>query len=364
MIRPAIVLALLLASVIMMREVASDWRKGMPTPSENATKKAMPTGEAASQLPQAKALQPVVPGVLPDLKDGYLFNPERMLAGAAPPPPPVEEKGDETGAEIKEGIAASIDDVTYAGSIIADNFSRALILYKEKEADKGKTPAQPAQPASRSSKAKPPKTPTPKAPAAAAAGGEKHGQLEVGDVLDGYHVAKIEPDKLVFTKDDETVEKLLYDPGKKRQAPPPRAAAVPPGGAGLPRPAGIQSTTIGGAVAPVPPAPGGANPPIPPAPGAVKPPTPPAPGAANPAIPPAPPAIQSPTTPTAAGNAEQKPIRRMVISREPPARPDTSRVIRRSLGGSDDEQAVPVPPLGEGVNAPDPTATPPMPVGN
>lgn len=350
MIRPAIVLALLLSSAVMMRGVASDWKKGPPSPAESAAKKVASTGEAAP-LPQAKALQPVVPGVLPDLKDGYLFNPERMLAGAEPPPP-VEGEDKEVDAESTTGLNASMDDVIYAGSIIADNFTRAIIVYTE--ADKSK-PA--AQPTSRSSKSKP-------APAKAPAGGEKHAQLEIGDVLDGYEVMEIQPDKLVFSKDEETIEKLLYDPEKKRQAPPPRAAAVPPGGAGLPRAAGIQSTTIGGAAAPVvPPAPGGATPPTPP-PVTGNLPTPP--------VPALPPASKSPTTTTSpatagastAAGASPTPVRRMVISRQPStaARPDTSRVIRQSQGGTED-QAPPLPPAMAG-NPDDATATPPMPAGH
>ena len=353
MIRPAIVLALLLSSAVLMRGVASDWRKSIPTPAESSAKKAAPASEAA--LPQVKPLQPLVPSILPDLKDGYLFNPERMLAG--PAPPEVEAKADEAAAENAPGIAASIGDVTYAGSIIADNFSRAIILYKEKAPDKGKTPAPP--PASRSSKAKPPAS-TP-----GAAGGEKHAQLEVGDVLDGYQVAEIDPDKLVFTKGDETVEKLLHDPEKKRQAPPPRAAAGPPGGPGTPRPPGLQATTIGGATSAVPPA--GANPPIPPAPGAVTPPTPPMPPVPGAVTPPAPvtaPTVKSPTSPQAASSPTAQPVRRMVISRQPsPAgRPDTSRVIRQSAAGGDDA-AIPMPP-GMGGAPADATATPPMPEGN
>lgn len=351
MIRPAIVLALLLSSAVMMRGVASDWRKGPPLPIETTAKKSIPAGEAAGTQPQSKPLQPPVPGVLPDLKDGYLFNPERMLAGAAPPPAAGEEKVDEASAENAPGIAAKIADVTYAGSIIADNFSRAIIVYTEAAKSKAKAPAQPA---SRSSKA----TRTPAAAPAAASGGEKHAQLEVGDMLDGYKVSEIQPDKIVFTKDGDTVEKLLYDPDKKRQAPPPRAAAGPPGG-GPPRPAGVQATTLGGPASPVPPAPGTVNAPTPPTP-----PTQPSHAAANSPTPPAPvasPVVKSPPTPSAAAEASAPttPVRRMVISRQPSTtgRPDTSRVIRQSQGGIEDS-APPMPPDAGGAAANDPTATP------
>lgn len=344
MIRPVVVIALLLSSAVMMREVASDWRQG-PPPPENSTKKAASAGDTAP-LPQPKPLQPALSGPLPDLKDGYLFNPERMLAGAEPPPKD-EEKSEENELENLSGLATKMSDVTYAGSLIADNFRRAIIVYTE--AAKGKAPAaSPAQPASRSSKAKPP---------APAAGGEKHAQLEVGDIIDGYVVASIQPDKLIFTKGDETVEKLLHDPEKKRQAPPPQAKAVPPGGGGPPRPGGVQSTTIGGAA---PAGPGTVAPPTSSTPGggAGNPPTSPA--THNTPIPPVPAVPQAVNVPS----SSSPPVRKTVISRQPSTLPgpDISRVIRQSQGGAD-EVAVPMPPAPGGSTSNDAVDMPPMPGG-
>lgn len=319
MIRLAIVLALLLSSAAMMRGIAADWQQGPMTSADSTAAKALPTGGEATLSPQERPMQPVVPGILPDFKDGYLFNQERMLASDEPLPVAEEEESE---VEDMTGIVAKMGDVSYAGSIIADNFSRALIVYTE--AAKSATPAQRT---SRSSKVK---APVPE-------GGEKHAQLEVGDLLDGYQVAEILPDKLIFTKGDETVEKMLYDPEKKRQAPPPRAAAMPPGGSGLPRPGGVQATTIGGSAPPMPATPSGVNPPIPPAPTAVAPPIPPVPVAS--------PTVKSPAVPSPTGSSSvAPPVRRMVISRQPStlARPDTSRVIRQTLGGSDN--AIPLPP--------------------
>ncbi|MDD5758553.1 MAG: hypothetical protein PHI06_05680 [Desulfobulbaceae bacterium] len=338
MIRLAIVLALLLSSAAMMRGIAGDWQQGPLTRADSTAAKAGPTtGSEIVPLPQDKPMQPVVPGILPDFKNGYLFNQERMLAGDEPPP---SAEGEEATPDDTTGIAAKLDDVSYTGSIIADNFSRALIVYTE--ATKS---AIPAQRTSRSSKVR---APSPE-------GGEKYARLEVGDLVDGYQVAEILADKLVFAKGDETVEKMLYDPEKKRQAPPPRAS-MPPGGVSMPRPGGIQSTTIGGTALPVPTSPSGVNPPIPPAPTAVAPPLPPAPVAT--------PTVRSPAVPSPTGSSSvaAPPVRRMVISRQPStaARPDTSRVIRQTLGGSNN--AIPLPP-GFGGNSNNPMATPPMPGG-
>ena len=348
MMRPVIVLILLLSTAVMMRGVASDWRQGPPVPAEVPAKKgAAATPEAVAPLPQVKALQPVVPGDLPDLRDGYLFNQERMLAGAEPPPSE-EETADLEANPL--GISASIDEVTYTGSIITETTSRALIVYPAAAAAaKAKGPAPPVPQPSRSSRSKPPPA------ASASGGGEEHARLEVGDVLDGYEVAEILPNKLIFTKGEETVEKLLHDPEKKRMAPPPRPAGPAPGAprppqaAGFPvPPGGVQSTTIGG---PAPPLPATAATPAPPGqPGHQAQSTPPLPGAPS--------AITRQTMPQATSPAargtQPSPVRRMVISRQPAPGPNTSRVLRQSP----DAGGVPsLPGMTPGVdpNVPQPT---------
>ena len=313
MIRLAIVLALLLSAAVMMRGLAGDWLKNLSTPVEDSAKKATPTGEVAAvaPMPQAKTLQPQVPGVLPDLKVGYLFNPERMLVGADMPP--AEEGTEDAANDNTLGITASIDEVIYTGSIIADAFSRAIIVYP--------TARKAAQPASQFAKKRLPM----------ASGAEEHARLTVGDVLDGYEVAEILPDKLIFTKGDETVEKLLYDPDKKRKAAAPSRPAAGPmmGGGGPPRP---QQMTIGGEgdMAPT-----GAQ-----MPGRRPTPTEPA-GRVSPSASPTPGGM-APGRSGAAGTSPPPPVRRMVISRQPSPGPDTSRVIRQSQGG--EEGPIPLPP--------------------
>lgn len=344
MMRPVIVLILLLSTAVMMRGVASDWRQGPPVPAEVPAKKgAAATPEAVAPLPQLKALQPVVPGDLPDLRDGYLFNQERALAGAEPPP---SEEGTVDQEANPLGIEASIDEVIYTGSIITEATSRALIVYPAAAKAKAKT-APPLPQASRSSRSKPP-------PAVSSSEGEEHARLEVGDVLDGYEVAEILPDKLIFTKGEETVEKLLHDPEKKRLAPPPRPAGPAPGtprppqAAGVPgSPGGIQSTTIGGPAVPT------SAPATPGRPG-----QPGQPGLSTPSVPGAPPAITRPSMPAgspAAKGSQPSPVRRMVISRQPAPGPNTSRVLRQS---PDAEGVIPSPPgMTPGVDP----SVPPMP---
>ncbi len=243
MIRPAIVLLLLLSAAFMMRGLAEDWRKNLSTPVQDTAKKAIPAGEAATvaPLPQAKALQPEVPEVLPDLKDGYLFNQERMLAGAETPPATAGDA--EAAGEMTSGIAASIDDVIYTGSIITDADSRAIITYPSPAKNLGRAPAA----------SRPPKSGGP-----VAVGPVEYGRLAVGDVLDGYEVKEILPERLIFTKGEETVEKMLYDPDKNRQAPPPRpkkttldGSPMPP--TGTPAPEGVKGGIPPAASTPVPP---------------------------------------------------------------------------------------------------------------
>lgn len=317
MIRPALTLILLFLAVVMMRGVASDWRKSISEPSGIAAQKSAPGSDALSPGVPAPPLQPATSPNLPDLKVGYVFNQERMLGGNEPLP---EDKGDELGAdnENAQGITADIEDITFVGSIITDAFSRALIVY----------PAQnlsgPAKPTSRSSRVK---VPTQRA----GGGAEEHAQLEVGDKISGYEVTEILFDKLIFAKGDEKVEKLLFDPAKTRQAPPPRPGSGAVGG-GPPRPAspgGILSTTIGGGTV------GGGGM----VPAGV------AGSSGRQTLPPPPPqAVNSPTSSRASSNSgavRSAPVRRMVISRQSSPAPDTSKVVRQSR---DSDQAVPMPP--------------------
>ncbi|MBA3015954.1 MAG: hypothetical protein KKD63_13760 [Proteobacteria bacterium] len=320
MIRSALVVILLFLAMFMMRGVASDWRKGALESTDLLAKKAVLGSETVAPGVPAKPMQPTAPATLPDLKVGYVFNQERMLGGDEPLPDEKKEEDEGEYNENAQGITATIEEITFVGSIIADAFSRALILYPSQSL------GGPATPASRSSRSK---SPPP------GAGAEEHAQLEVGDKISGYEVAEILPDKLIFAKGDETVEKLLFDPEKTRQAPPTRPGSGQLGG-GPPRPpspGGVLSTTIGGGGDPMNPAGvGGGSVPSPP------------PAAAPRAVPAMPPGAHSPTeaAPSSSpGSQPSAPVRRMVISRQSSPAPDTSKVMRQSRGS---DEAVPQPP--------------------
>lgn len=318
MIRPFLVVMLLFGAVFMMRGVATDWRKNALESPVSSPKGSEQGSEAAPPAVSVTPFQPSSPATIPDLKVGYVFNQERMLGSEEPlPEEVVEEEGPYN--ENAHGITADIEEIVFVGSIIADNFSRALIVYPTQNL------SAPEKPTSRSSKRKGP-------PQGVSAGPEEHAQLEVGDQISGYEVVDILPNKLIFSKDDETIEKLLFDPEKPRQSPAPRLGSGPPGG-GPPRPptpGGVLSTTIGGGGTP-------ANPFVDGGGGAPPPPT-------MPAVPATLPGAHSPTPSTTApssGVAPSAPVRRMVISRQPSPAPDTSRVNRQSRGG---DEAVPMPP--------------------
>lgn len=318
MIRPALAVILLLLAVIMMRGVADDWQKSTWESSAPSAKKSTSGSEALPPGAPVVPLQPSAPATLPDLKVGYVFNPERMLGGGEPV---MEEIGEEEGAynDNAEGITADIEEITFVGSVIADNFSWALISYPVQNL------SGPAKPTSRSSKNK-------GLPQGARAGAEEHAQLEVGDKISGFEVVEILADKLIFSNDEETVEKLLFDPSKTRQAPTPRPGIGPPGG-GPPRPpspGGVLSTTIGGGGATANPFAGGGG-------GAPPPPPLPVVPASQPMVHPS----DSPRTVSSPSSPPSVPVRRMVISRQASPAPDTSKVMRQGRGG---DEVVPLPP--------------------
>ncbi len=335
MIRPAIAIALLLSAILMMRGVAKDWHRTTLVKPTSA-KQAAP--EAAA-LPPAKDLVAPVPASLPDLRTGYLFNQERMLASPKSPAGG-EDKGAAADFEVKPGLGVSLDQISYAGSLIAKGFTRAVVVY----------------PAAKQTHAAPPHPVMGRPPSRPAESGDEHAQLGVGDQVDGYTLTEIEPRKLIFTKGEDKVEKPLYDATKKRLPPPPKPPA-----AGPPRPPGLVGglpgqmgpgihPVIGGPAAPDSPA--GSSPSVsmggaPALPSLSSPgisaPAPASSSSAGSGI-----SVSSPAAGVIGGTAPGQtggqvpmtlPIRRMIIPRQPA--PDTSRVNR---GGEGDNQAVPMAP--------------------
>ncbi|MCB2181684.1 MAG: hypothetical protein KQH63_06655 [Desulfobulbaceae bacterium] len=139
---------------------------------------------------------PAVPSPLPDLKKGYLFNEERLLVDDSA----VAEITEESPTE-GDGPAVDMSTVFYSGSIIIGDLRKGLISYSEAKAQpvkKTKTRARTAT--------KPKKT--------------KYTQLVAGDTISGYKVVSVEPDRIIFEKGTEKIEKTLNDPGKVRLVPP------------------------------------------------------------------------------------------------------------------------------------------------
>ncbi len=134
---------------------------------------------------------PPPPPVLPDLNSNYLFNEERSIAGNLT----------EEGPSGEQEIAVNIRDVFYVGSVITDEYHKGIVAYPV-----SKTPPT-AAPRGR------------RLPAAAPVeSGMEQVFLTIGDNLGGYKVTEVEPDRIVFKKGTEVIEKMLNDPDKKRKA--------------------------------------------------------------------------------------------------------------------------------------------------
>lgn len=158
-------------------------------------KKSQEKPPAETQGDGPGGFNPVVATPLPDINAGYVFSDKRKY-----------EKDDPATAAKAALVEQGPDPLTtvlYAGSLIAGDLRRALVTYQElpKEAERRRSSSGRTQ-------------------AAAAQGAVLKKQLNKGERFLGYVVAAIEPDRLVFEKGDLKVEKFLYDPSKKRMAPP------------------------------------------------------------------------------------------------------------------------------------------------
>ncbi len=139
---------------------------------------------------------PPVPIALPDFNKGYLFNEERMIEGAA--------DGNEGGQEEEDTAALSVDmdTVFYAGSIIIGEVRKGLVTFPSPQTaalNRKITDRQAAPPARE----------------------RNYAQLAVGENFSGYDVIEVEPNRIVFQKGPDTIEKMLNDPKKTRIAAPP-----------------------------------------------------------------------------------------------------------------------------------------------
>ncbi len=144
-----------------------------------------------SEIPGKMVFNPEVPSPLPDLAEGYLFTQDRLLDESD------LDALNKDGKQEKEIVSdLDLEEVTYSGSIIIGDLRKGLISYSSgqsqvKKGVRGATKGRVVM---------------------------THKQLNQGEVFKGFLVALVDEDRIVFERDGEKVEKLLYDQNKKRIA--------------------------------------------------------------------------------------------------------------------------------------------------
>ena len=146
---------------------------------ETSRPAAAPKTTRPPAMDKMSAFYPSPPARLPDLNEGYIFNEQRSLT--------------EAGKEGKEQSLEDVDinTVQYSGSIITGATTKALLSY-----------ALRIRPTRKNS--------------IAGHQNDGHLQVTVGDTVDGYKITEILPEKIVFLKGNDKIEKYLYDQDKKR----------------------------------------------------------------------------------------------------------------------------------------------------
>ena len=196
MVKLIAAIALSLSLIFLVKESIVALRAGdslaPPVSEERQATKPQPAYPAEKNV----IFYPPVPLALPDLDKGYLFNEERMIEGAA--------GGNEGGQEEEDTAALSVDmdTVFYAGSIIIGEVRKGLVTYPAPQAaalNRKITTRQAAPPARE----------------------RNYAQLAVGENFSGYEVIEVEPNRIVFRKGADTIEKMLNDPKKTRIDAPP-----------------------------------------------------------------------------------------------------------------------------------------------
>jgi hypothetical protein len=118
------------------------------------------------------------------------------------------------GQDIAGETTVALEQVFYSGSLIIGEKRQALVTYQQNNTG-GRRPGRSLDRG--------------RAAAAEAQSGYQNKVLKPGDRFMGYEVAAIEPEKIVFKKGGEKVEKFLFDQNKKRPVvnEPPRPAPAP-----------------------------------------------------------------------------------------------------------------------------------------
>lgn len=191
--RIQLILALILLTSLtfMVMEIITTWQLCADITVAPVTKKKKKSGPRHKQ--KKISFYPSVPSPMPDLYDGYLFNEERHLADP-------EEKVEEDIAE--EGVDLDLDAVMYTGSIIIGNMVKGLITYPEPQQKIVKPRNY------RNKSRKKTRLPLDKKRVSKT--------VQPGDVVGGFRISSIVPEKIVFIKGKEQIEKMLYDSEKKR----------------------------------------------------------------------------------------------------------------------------------------------------
>ncbi len=278
MIRLAIAAVLFISVFGMMGGVATTWRENRLADLASVAVRKSVAKAPVSVASGGEIVQPSVPAVLPDLKTCYLFNANRQLDAAG-----LSGKDAELAAGNDLGVQVDMKTVIYSGSIIGDNITQAIITVSGAKESSGRRMISFGKKRS-----------------LAKSSNIKNLRVKEGDVLSGYTVASIAPEKIVFEKGIERVEKLLYDPGKKR-VPPSKQSRIT---RRLPaRPVGVSRAGVS--------------------------------------------ALSSSRLPAVQRQARSVTGttvgRRLVIPRRPPAKPDTSRVARRGRRVTDRESPKVIP---------------------
>jgi len=167
--------------IFLIREAITTWQGSYDfSPSPRKKNIATTPGKAI----QKADFYPSLPDPLPDLTEGYLFNKKRQL-----------ETEQEGSPKKSQEAVISMGDLVYRGSIITGASRKALVSYKEiVEQD---TPFTTGGKKQRTT-------------------GLKYAVLGISDKLGGYRLTTLEPERLIFQQDGETVEKLLYDRNQNR----------------------------------------------------------------------------------------------------------------------------------------------------
>jgi hypothetical protein len=183
----AVIISLLVTLLFIVRQFDSD---PVPAPAGERT----PAKTRPEPLPGADVdlWQSPVVRVVPEVHDGYLFVEERKLEES--------DAGEGPGGDASEETLAGLEQLFYAGSLIVGETRQALVSFQEtsrpnvksvREARRGARPPAPREII-------------------------QHKLLVPGDRFLGYQVVAVEPDKIVFEKGGEKVDKFLFDQNKKR----------------------------------------------------------------------------------------------------------------------------------------------------